>query len=287
MCRSKEGSRAYRDKVDHTVSPTTCHDNNTMRLPLQLPTFLVQAQDSFLLLVLVLTGVHGFSMSSKTSSINSSTGSPYCLNVQLEIQPDRRDEFLRSICRDGKGALKTEQGCLQYVLGEDVEIPNRFYLHEQYRSLEDFQVHQSQAYYKEWKAFGATDPWKPGTTPVVQFFQATREPVYKNDIPTPAYCLNVQLCIRPQVRDEFLAVIRQNQKGSNHDEPACWQYDWGESTKEPNTFYFHEQYRDLAGFQAHAQAPHFKKWETFAATQPFTSPPVVQFYQSIPILKQE
>lgn len=258
------------------------NNNDTMS------TFLRQ-RTLFLLILFFLTEVYAFSLSntskaSSSSSSSSSSSGPYCLNVQLDIQPDRRDEFLLVIGQDAKGALTTEQGCLQYILGEDVETPNRFYLHEQYRSLEDFQIHQSQSYYKEWKAFGATDPWKPGTTPVVQFFQATHQAVDKKHIPTPAYCLNVQLCIQPHVRDDFLAVIQQNQKGSTNDEPACWQYDWGESTTQPNTFYFHEQYRDQAGFQEHTQAPHFEKWQAFAETQPFTSPPVVQFYQSMSML---
>ena len=77
----------------------------------------------------------------------------------------------------------------------------------------------------------------------------------------------------------------------------------GESTTERNTFYFHEQYKGKAGFEAHTQAPHFKVslkwtrhsdcsekerrlkvvrvqvWEEFAATEPFTKPPEVQFFE--------
>lgn len=59
-------------------------------------------------------------------------------------------------------------------------------------------------------------------------------------------------------------------------------YDWGESANEPNTFHFHEQYKGRKGFEAHAAAPHFKAWEEFASTGPFTKEPEVNFYELEP-----
>lgn len=38
------------------------------------------------------------------------------------------------------------------------------------------------------------------------------------------------------------------------------------------------RYLGEAGFKAHTQAPHFAAWEEFAATDPFTEPPVVKFF---------
>jgi hypothetical protein len=38
-----------------------------------------------------------------------------------------------------------------------------------------------------------------------------------------------------------------------------------------------------AGFEAHAAAPHFKAWEAFASTDPFTKEPEVCFYELEPV----
>ncbi|KAI2497752.1 hypothetical protein MHU86_16747 [Fragilaria crotonensis] len=103
----------------------------------------------------------------------------------------------------------------------------------------------------------------------------------------PVFCLNVQLCIQPQVRDEFLKVILNNQKGSREDEPLCLQYDFGENVNTPNVFHFHEQYvgedAGKEGFLAHQASPHFAVWEEFAAkgSDVFTKDPVVTLFRTI------
>ena len=80
-------------------------------------------------------------------------------------------------------------------------------------------------------------------------------------------------------------MIRNNQKGSNENEPLCLQYVYGESTVEPNKFLFHEEYEGAEGgkegFDAHAAAPHFKKWEEFVEKDPFTKAPVVNCFKSL------
>ena len=83
---------------------------------------------------------------------------------------------------------------------------------------------------------------------------------------------------RPDRREEFLQVIRNNEKGTTTTEPLNRAYIWGEDTETPNLFHFHEEYVGLAGFEAHKAAPHFAVWEAFADTDPFTSEPVVAFY---------
>ena len=80
----------------------------------------------------------------------------------------------------------------------------------------------------------------------------------------PLYCLNVQLCIKPERRDEFLATIKANQAGTLSKEPLAVTYLFGEDETTPNTFHFHEKYKGRAGFEAHTKAPHFAVWETFA-----------------------
>ena len=66
-----------------------------------------------------------------------------------------------------------------------------------------------------------------------------------------AYCLNVNLYIKQERRDEFLKVIKQNAQGSRTNEPKCRLYIYGESTTSPNTFHFQEIYDDKDGFIQH------------------------------------
>ncbi|KAL3924070.1 MAG: hypothetical protein SGILL_001274 [Bacillariaceae sp.] len=95
--------------------------------------------------------------------------------------------------------------------------------------------------------------------------------------PQPIVALNVILRIKPEVRDEFLKVILNNQQGTMNKElePLALEYTFGEDASEPNTFHFHEKYIGEEGIAAHNSAPHFLVWEEFAGTDPFTAPPEV------------
>jgi quinol monooxygenase YgiN len=212
-------------------------------------------------------------------SMTATTG-PFAVNVKCGLKPDRRDEFLRVIQADAVGTIQTEPGALQFTLGCDNSDANVFYFHEQYQAKRDFDYHCTTAHFLAWKAFRATEPFTLG--PIVEFFLCAHEPIKIDQ--RRAFCLNVKLCVKPEMRQEFLAVIDNNQKCSRR-EPLCLQYDFGESTEIANTFHFHEQFigdqDGKEGFDAHARSAHFVLWEEFVAKDPFTSEPVVNFFQSI------
>jgi quinol monooxygenase YgiN len=135
-------------------------------------------------------------------------------------------------------------------------------------------------FFTEWEKFCDSGPF--GGEPILDFSQGTHDA--ETILLRPAFCLNVELCIKADVREEFLKVIQNNQDGSVK-EPLCFQYHYGESTTTPNSFYFHEQYGGAEdgkeGFDAHVVAPHFVVWEEFASTNPFTKPPVVSKYKTL------
>lgn len=91
------------------------------------------------------------------------------------------------------------------------------------------------------------------------------------------FCLNVQLCIKAEVRDSFLHVIEANRRGTLN-EPLAVTYIYGEDESKPNVFHFFEQFKGIEGFEAHKQSAHFAGWEAFVKTDPFTQPPVVSMY---------
>ncbi len=220
---------------------------------------------------------------SLTLSSPGGTVMVYGINTQFDVKPECRGQFVRLMKMNGLSTLQNEMGALQFVMGQDTEKADRFHVHEQYESKDSYQQHQ-----KTDHAVPMLEYFKTGVLfkdPVAETFLGTHAPI---KVPTrPAFCLNVKLCINPDVREEFLSVINNNQMGSRK-EPLCLQYDFGESDVEPNTFHFHEQYTGSddgkEGFESHASTQHFAAWEVFAsgtATTQFTSPPVVSFYKSM------
>ena len=228
-----------------------------------------------------------FTMSLAPVAPSSTTIRPFAVNVELHLQPERHDEFLQIIKYDAQQTIQNEPGAVQFTIGTDTNNENKFHLHEQYNTETDFDYHCTTEHFQKWQNFCNTKPFV--SDPIVQFYQCLNDRVLSplSLSTTTSYCLNVELCIRPEVRDEFISVIQNNQLGSRTKEPLCVQYDYGESTTTPNHFYFHEQYigkeNGKEGFEQHTQSDHFKKWEDFVATaNPFTKDPVVRFFESIP-----
>ena len=219
-----------------------------------------------------------FAMDNTHESVNSSR--PFAINVKFNVIPDRRDEFLKVMRNNIHQTMSSEPNALQFVLGQDVQDVNTFYLHEEYKSRADHaDPHSKTSYYDDCMAFFAT---KPFTEPHVadEFTLAHDGPTGKISN-VDAICLNVELCIKSEVRAEFLEVIAQNKAGSDQEE-LCLQYSWGENVNAPNTFHFHEQYIGEEGLAAHNAASHFVVWEQFASNgNPFVRPPVVQKFKVV------
>eukprot|EP00634_Sargassococcus_sp_CCMP2135_P005358 CAMPEP_0198658742 /NCGR_PEP_ID=MMETSP1467-20131203/27435_1 /TAXON_ID=1462469 /ORGANISM="unid. sp., Strain CCMP2135" /LENGTH=224 /DNA_ID=CAMNT_0044395029 /DNA_START=60 /DNA_END=734 /DNA_ORIENTATION=- len=93
------------------------------------------------------------------------------------------------------------------------------------------------------------------------------------------YCLNVKLQVKPERVEEFEATIRQNELGTRQ-EPRNLRYSYGKATEGSGTYLFQEVFVGERGFKDHAAAPHFAKWEVFAATEPFAADPVVDFWEA-------
>ncbi|CAM9286482.1 unnamed protein product [Heterosigma akashiwo] len=210
----------------------------------------------------------------------------YCLNVQLDVKPERRDEFLACIQANQLGTLTTEPLAVSYLFGEDTESPNTFHFFEQYLGREGFVAHTESPHFSVWEEFASTEPF---TAPAkVSFYRedsvgtaglgkaATEE--FKLQAKKSLYCLNVQLDVKPERRGEFLACSKANQQGTLTTEPLAVTYLFGEDEESPNTFHFFEQYLGKEGFVAHTESPHFSVWEDFASSEPFTAPPRVSFY---------
>jgi autoinducer 2-degrading protein len=78
------------------------------------------------------------------------------------------------------------------------------------------------------------------------------------------FSLMVQLEVRPEDRDEFLAAITTNAEASVRDEPGCHRFDVSAVEGDDHRFVLYELYDDAAAFEAHKRAPHFAAWRQVA-----------------------
>ena len=78
------------------------------------------------------------------------------------------------------------------------------------------------------------------------------------------FSLVVQMEVRPELREEFLAGIAANAEASVRDEPGCLRFDVCSVEEEENRFVLYELYADADAFAAHKAAPHFAQWRAVA-----------------------
>jgi autoinducer 2-degrading protein len=78
------------------------------------------------------------------------------------------------------------------------------------------------------------------------------------------FSLVVQMEVRPDRREEFLAGMTANAETSVRDEPGCLRFDVSAVAADRNRFFLYELYTDAAAFEAHKASPHFAQWRTVA-----------------------
>jgi len=206
----------------------------------------------------------------------------YALNAKFSILPERRDEFLQIIKEDQKQTLATEPGAIRFVVGEDAKESNTFYLHEEYSSVEAFEAHGKTPHFGPWDEFTKSNPWSEGGEPKAGFYFGTHEPGKKEDV-RAGYCVHAKFSIVPERREEFLAVIAEDQKQTLATESGAIQFVVGEDKESSNTFYLFEHYKSEEEFQKHAKTPHFVTWEEFVKSNPWSDggEPVASFYKTL------
>ena len=75
----------------------------------------------------------------------------------------------------------------------------------------------------------------------------------------------VEAHVKPEMREKFLEVIRDDAVHSEQDEPGCLRFDVLQDWEDENKFYYYEVYKDEAAMAAHRETPHFAR---YAAANP-------------------
>ena len=78
------------------------------------------------------------------------------------------------------------------------------------------------------------------------------------------FSLLVQMDVRPERREEFLAGMAANAEASVRDEPGCLRFDVCSVEGDENRFLLYELYADAEAFTAHKASPHFGRWRVIA-----------------------
>ena len=77
---------------------------------------------------------------------------------------------------------------------------------------------------------------------------------------TKMIALIVEINIKPGFKDQFMASMLGDARGSNNDEPGCLRFDVLQDNEDENKIHLFEVYEDEAAVEAHRNAPHFIKW---------------------------
>mmetsp|Transcript_15079 Transcript_15079/g.28584 ORF Transcript_15079/g.28584 Transcript_15079/m.28584 type:complete len:240 (-) Transcript_15079:68-787(-) len=210
----------------------------------------------------------------------SSLMSIFGLNTKVVVKPEAVKTFLQALKRNARQTL-AEPGCLQFVIGRQVDPPadNIFCIHDQFKDKAAYEKHETMPDFQDFlKEVGPLLE----SPPTQKTFLCTHEPLERK--PCSAFVLDVESIVKSELENEYDELIKSHSANSRL-EPACLQFDWGKSVVDDEgqtTYYFHEEYTDRAGFDAHTQTAHFERFVNFNnSKEPYVTPQTIWFYETI------
>ena len=75
----------------------------------------------------------------------------FSLMVQLQVWPDRREEFLAGMTANAEASVRDEPGCLRFDVCSVDGDENRFVLYELYSDAEAFAAHKAAPHFAAWR----------------------------------------------------------------------------------------------------------------------------------------
>src|SRR4051812_22100009 len=89
----------------------------------------------------------------------------FSLMVQVQVDPERREEFLAAITANAEASVRDEPGCLRFdvcsVEGDD----NRFVFYELYADADAFAAHRETPHFRTWRDAAARTVVEQVNTP--------------------------------------------------------------------------------------------------------------------------
>jgi (4S)-4-hydroxy-5-phosphonooxypentane-2,3-dione isomerase len=75
----------------------------------------------------------------------------FSLTVQIQVDPERRDEFLAAITANAEASVRDEPGCLRFDVSAVEGDENRFVFYELYRDAAAFEEHRAAPHFRTWR----------------------------------------------------------------------------------------------------------------------------------------
>ncbi|MBU4529516.1 MAG: antibiotic biosynthesis monooxygenase [Hoeflea sp.] len=77
---------------------------------------------------------------------------------------------------------------------------------------------------------------------------------------TTFFAVIAQFEVKPGMREDFLAIARDDANHSVADEPGCLQFDICTSEDDPDLVTFYEVYKSREAFDSHLETPHLDRF---------------------------
>ena len=77
------------------------------------------------------------------------------LMVQIEVDPQRREEFLAAITANAEASVRDEPGCLRFDVCSVEGDENRFVFYELYADAAAFEAHRAAPHFRTWREAAA------------------------------------------------------------------------------------------------------------------------------------
>jgi (4S)-4-hydroxy-5-phosphonooxypentane-2,3-dione isomerase len=75
----------------------------------------------------------------------------YAVLVKLQVRPENKEDYMRELLENARGAAQKEPGCLQFNIIRHESEPNSLMLFEVYKSEKDYQNHRTMPHYLKWR----------------------------------------------------------------------------------------------------------------------------------------
>ena len=75
----------------------------------------------------------------------------FSLMVQVQVDPERRQEFLAAITANAEASVRDEPGCLRFDVCSVEGDESRFVFYELYRDAAAFDDHRAAPHFRAWR----------------------------------------------------------------------------------------------------------------------------------------
>jgi autoinducer 2-degrading protein len=75
----------------------------------------------------------------------------FSLVVQVQVHPQRREEFLAGMAANAEASVRDEPGCLRFDICSVEGDENRFVLYELYTDADAFAAHKAAPHFAQWR----------------------------------------------------------------------------------------------------------------------------------------